>query len=390
MSSEDKKHEKHAKLALPAYGRFHRNEWAILGAPCGDIRQLAFGVIGRLSSRYRLAYADADHAAADADAAAGQSPGSAMGHGAKMEYTDKINYHRFDIKARLDVYQYRQYFNEQDAVLVNGNHFGAGRQIVIVDARKEESLKRKMDRLGDVRLILLSEGAREVFPWLRDSLENFADIPQMKIQDVAGISILLEKELEAARPPLYGLVLAGGQSQRMGIDKGLIEYYGMPQRDYIARLLAPLCEKTFISCRPDQAEEVANPLPDTFPGLGPFGAIASAFRRHPDAAWLVAACDLPLLDKETIAQLIGYRNPSKVATAFNSPVNEFPEPLIAIWEPRSYPILLQFLAQGYSCPRKVLINSNVELLNAGKPDALRNVNSPEEMEEAIALIKALP
>lgn len=386
MASEAKKHQKHTSLTRPAYGRFHRNEWAILGATCGDIRQLAFGIIDRLCSQYRLSYVDADHAGTETNS--GHSAKGALAHGATLSYTDKIAYHRFDIEAKLDTYQYRPYFNEQDAVLVNGNHFEARRQAVIIDPRKEESLRRKQDRLTDVRLILLAEGVQEVFPWLKECLDNFGDIPQMRLKDVSGVSILLEKELKEARPPLYGLVLAGGQSKRMGIDKGLIEYYGMPQRDYLAKLLTSFCQKVFISCRPDQAEEVANPLPDTFTGLGPFGAIASAFRQSPDAAWLVVACDLPMLDKDTISQLIGYRNISKVATAFHSPVNEFPEPLITIWEPRSYPILLQFLAQGYSCPRKVLINSSVELLSAEKPEALRNVNSPEEMEEAKAQIKA--
>ena len=390
MAAEEKKHQKHSALARPAYGRFHRNEWAIVGAPCSDIKQLAYGIIDRLSGKYRLAYVDADHTGSDAEANSRRNPKSAMGHGATLEYTDKIHYHRFDLEAKLDTHQYRQYFNEQDAVLVNGNHFEAERQIVVIDPKKEESLKRKLARLTNVHLILLAEDIKEVFPWLREALESFGNIPQMKLRDVAGVSILLEKELSLAKPPLYGLVLAGGQSQRMGLDKGLIEYYGMPQRDYMAKLLGPYCTETFISCRPDQVEEIKNPLPDTFTGLGPFGAIASAFRQKPDAAWLVIACDLPLLDADTISQLIGFRNISKVATAFNSPVNEFPEPLIAIWEPRSYPILLQFLTQGYSCPRKVLINSNVELLNATKPQALRNVNSPEEMEDVKALINQLP
>ena len=63
-----------------------------------------------------------------------------------------------------------------------------------------------------------------------------------------------------------------------------------------------------------------------------------------------------------------------------SPLNEFPEPLISIWEPKSYPILMQFLTQGYSCPRKVLINSDVELLDVRNKEALTNVNSPEERQ----------
>ncbi|MCO6488385.1 MAG: NTP transferase domain-containing protein [Phaeodactylibacter sp.] len=379
-------HQKHAKLNRPEFGHFHRQEWAILGTPCGNIKKLAFGIIDRLSDSYRVGYADADHAAADEEAEQGKDEKTAMGHGAKMEYTDKINYHRLDFQAKLDSYHYRMYFNEQDAVIVNGNHFPARKQIVVIDPKKEDSLRRRLGQLTDVRLILLVEGVNEVYPWLREKLEGFSNIPLMKLQDEAGISILVEKELAAAKPPLYGLVLAGGKSERMGRDKGLIEYHGQPQREHLAELLGHFCKETFISCRPDQAVEIDKALPDTFTGLGPFGGILTAFREQPDAAWLVVACDLPLLDEHTISQLVGFRNPSKVATAFNSPASEFPEPLIAIWEPRAYPILLQFLAQGYSCPRKALINSNVELLDAERPEALRNVNKPDEMEDVKAVI----
>jgi molybdopterin-guanine dinucleotide biosynthesis protein A len=387
MGSETKKHQKHANLARPGYGLFHRNEWSILGTPCGNIKQLAYGIINRLSDKYRLGYADADHAGAEKSAAPADG---AMAQGAIMEYTDKIAFQRFDWKGTLDTYQFRVHFNSQDAVLVNGNHFEARTQIVVVDPKKEDSLRRKLDRLTDVRLLLLAEGVKEVFPWLKEALENYSDIPQMKLQDVDGIALLLERDLEAARPPLYGLVLAGGHSARMGEDKGLIQYYGMPQREYLAGLLQPLCQEVFTSCRAEQADEVLNPLPDTIEGLGPFGGLLSAFRRYPDVAWLVIACDLPLLDEETIMDLIQHRNTSKIATAFNSPTEGFPEPLIAIWEPRSYPVMLQFLAQGYSCPRKVLINSEVQLLDAGAPQALRNVNTPEELEEVREMIALRP
>lgn len=383
MAIQDKQHRKHTKLSRPAYGHFHRNEWSILGTPCGNIQKLAYAIIDRLSEIYRVGYVDADHTDAD------QEPqmGGAMDKGAHIAYTDKIHYHRFDQIAELGAYQYRAYFNDQDAVIVNGNHFPAKRQIVVIDPRKEDSLRRKLDRLTDVRLVLLAEGVKEPFPWLREELEGFANIPQMKLEDDAGIPLFIEKELNALAPPLFGLVLAGGHSQRMGEDKGLINYHGKPQRDHVVDLISHYCKNTYLSCRPDQAEAVANPLPDTFTGLGPFGGILSAFRQHPDAAWLVAACDLPLLDDAVLSQLVGYRSTSKIATAFNSPATEFPEPLITIWEPRAYPTLLQFLAQGYSCPRKVLINSDIELLDAENPEALKNVNSPEEKEEAMAIIK---
>uniref|UniRef100_UPI003364D640 NTP transferase domain-containing protein n=1 Tax=Haliscomenobacter sp. TaxID=2717303 RepID=UPI003364D640 len=127
--------------------------------------------------------------------------------------------------------------------------------------------------------------------------------------------------------------------------------------------------------------------PDTFLGLGPYGAILSAFREHPDAAWLVVACDLPHMDEATLEQLVAQRNTSKVATTFKSPFDQFPEPLVTIWEPRSYPILLQFMGQGYTCPRKVLLNSSIELLVAENTEALENVNKPDELIKALEKIK---
>ena len=58
--------------------------------------------------------------------------------------------------------------------------------------------------------------------------------------------------------------------------------------------------------------------------------------------------------------LLEKRNPAKVATAVKGKGKQFPEPLmVTIYEPKSYPVLLQYLAQGYSCPRKMLINSEV-------------------------------
>jgi len=58
------------------------------------------------------------------------------------------------------------------------------------------------------------------------------------------------------------------------------------------------------------------------------------------------------------------------------------EPLITIYEPKAYPILLSYLAQGYSCPRKVLINSDVEIIEVDD-DFIRNINTPEEHQEAL-------
>ena len=195
------------------------------------------------------------------------------------------------------------------------------------------------------------------------------------------------KETEV--PPLNGLVLAGGRSRRMGRDKDLIQWHGKAQRYYAADLLKDFCEEVFISCRPGQLQDMDaayQALPDTFLDMGPYGGILSALRARRETAWLVVACDLPLLTADTLDFLVAHRDIHKMATSYQSPHDGLPEPLIAIWEPVSYPALLQFLGRGISCPRKALINSDITLLQADQPESLMNVNTVEDAEQARAFL----
>jgi len=199
---------------------------------------------------------------------------------------------------------------------------------------------------------------------------------------------MISKETDL--PQLNGLVLAGGKSLRMGNPKDKINWHGKEQRYYAADLLAPFCENVFISCRQDQLEHFDtdyNALTDTFLNMGPFGGILSALRAQRDKAWLVVACDLPLLDKNSLEFLIRSRDAEKAATTYESPFDGLPEPLITIWEPKSYPLLLNFLGLGNTCPRKVLMNSDTLILKPNNPNALMNVNTPEEMTKAKEILK---
>jgi molybdopterin-guanine dinucleotide biosynthesis protein A len=194
---------------------------------------------------------------------------------------------------------------------------------------------------------------------------------------------------EIAKPVLNGLVLAGGKSSRMGFDKSSVNWHGKEQKYHMAGMLKTLCNEVFISCREDyqNTDSIYPTIKDTFTGLGPYGAILSASKEKPDWAWLVVACDLPLLDLNTLQFLVNNRNPDKLATAFGNGFKGLPEPLIAIWEPKSYPVLLSFLEQGYSCPRKVLINTDSHLIDAPDTNVLTNMNTPEDFEKVKAILQ---
>ena len=193
-------------------------------------------------------------------------------------------------------------------------------------------------------------------------------------------------------PPLFGLVLAGGASTRMNTDKAALVYHGRSQLAWAYDLVSNVCVATFISVRPDQRDEptrAAFPqIVDRDPGIGPLAGISAALQAHPNAAWLVVACDLPFLTADVLENLIQSRDPSKAATAYRSAHDALPEPLCAIWEPRSLQLVTGQLATGKQCPRKLLINAPCKLLDLPDPHALDNVNTPAESVSAATLLSA--
>lgn len=197
----------------------------------------------------------------------------------------------------------------------------------------------------------------------------------------------METAGSSSQPPLKGLVLAGGISSRMGIDKGLIDYHGKPQREYLLDILNPFTTASYISCRPGQIIGAELPLlEDTYHDLGPFGGILSAFAFDTSCAWLVVACDFPLLDREAIQELVGARDPSSIATSFLDEHEIMPEPWITILEPKIYPILLDYLHRGRSSLRGILEDQGSYVFTPRRPQILLNANTPEEVEEIKRMI----
>src|SRR5690348_6837084 len=94
-------------------------------------------------------------------------------------------------------------------------------------------------------------------------------------------------------PPVYGLVLTGGQSTRMKRDKATLAYHGQSQLEWAMKLLERHVARAFVSVRPGQNDPVRakfEQIVDTREGLGPLAGIMAAQERYPDVAWLVLAC----------------------------------------------------------------------------------------------------
>lgn len=185
---------------------------------------------------------------------------------------------------------------------------------------------------------------------------------------------------------VWGLVLAGGRSRRMGRDKALLRRDGATQLERTVDLLGRHLECVFVSTRPDQADDAERrrfpQIVDRHTEIGPVAGILSALEAHPAVTWLVLACDLPNVDDETIAFLLENRAESKPFTAFASSHDGLPEPLCALYRPAALPIVRSFVDAGTICPRKILVRSDTNLLEQPNPAALDNVNTPDDLARA--------
>ncbi|MDN5205566.1 NTP transferase domain-containing protein [Fulvivirgaceae bacterium BMA10] len=193
-----------------------------------------------------------------------------------------------------------------------------------------------------------------------------------------------------ASTELLGLVLIGGKSSRMQTDKSALVYYQRNQLEHTFNLLQEHCSKVHVACNTQQftsIEKWFNPIRDEYEECGPINALLTGFERFPGKALLVVAIDMPLLSGKTLKQLIKHRNSTKSITTFKSPSKRTMEPLLAIWEPRSYPTLKKAHNQGHFSLNKSMLLLDVECLHPDHPEELQNVNTPEEYQKVISALK---
>lgn len=369
-----KNHIKHSQIVRRKNDIFAHAELSILGAKCSIIANLVRKIAEKLQKTSKIAYLDASHeetkTVLDLD----------------VFVTHKIGVQNQEKITAFNPYINRIQFSNYDLVLINGNHFEGAQQILLLDPEKEASVKKRLSQLTDIKMIIKTEPNVAFFDCLLDKFPAIKDIPCYALTDIDAITQKVEEFLKSRIPLVNGLVLAGGKSMRMGKDKTQIKYHHKPQVNHVVDLLEGLSLDTYVSIAETSTNYDVKIIKDSFVNLGAFGAVCSAFQHNPNTAWLVLASDLPFIDSTLIELLLSKRNPSKAATAIKGKSQEFMEPLITIYEPKAYPILLSFLSQGYACPRKMLINSDVEIIEVDD-GLIRNVNTPEEYKVAIQEIR---
>ena len=104
--------------------------------------------------------------------------------------------------------------------------------------------------------------------------------------------------------PLDGVVLAGGSSRRLGLDKALLRFGDAPLLKIVVDRITQVCDHVVVAMdRPERYRELrlsAKLVADAAPGLGPISGLQSGLQACDAEHILVVACDLPFLNVELL------------------------------------------------------------------------------------------
>jgi molybdopterin-guanine dinucleotide biosynthesis protein len=182
-------------------------------------------------------------------------------------------------------------------------------------------------------------------------------------------------------PNLTGVILAGGQSRRMGQDKARMQIYGRSMFERALALLQKFCSTILIAGdRPDLARPGIPALPDLYPGSA-LGGLYTGLKAATTEWILVTPCDMPYPDPRIVKRLLAQR-PGFDAVVPRTPAGY--EPVFALYHKNCLPHMVAMLQHGefriYDFYQRIKIRYlDPPELPTGWEKTLINVNTPEEL-----------
>jgi molybdopterin-guanine dinucleotide biosynthesis protein A len=186
-----------------------------------------------------------------------------------------------------------------------------------------------------------------------------------------------------------GVILAGGQSSRMGRDKAWLLINGEPLLTRTARILNGVCDHVIVSAAAGQRLPA---LPDTVPvvrdarhGEGPLAGFENVLASIPERVdrVIVVACDLPDLNAPFLRWLQNQLDEGVDASVVEVEGESYP--LCGVYSPAVFPHVKSIVGNGHRRFRDLLERVNTRRMAMAEiPQPLREpppwvgVNTPDE------------
>jgi molybdopterin-guanine dinucleotide biosynthesis protein A len=190
---------------------------------------------------------------------------------------------------------------------------------------------------------------------------------------------------------MTGIVLAGGESRRMGRDKAFLTLEGIPLIEHVLRALRAVFPRIIIVTN-DPASYVsygAVVVTDAVDKQGPLTGIYSGLLHSRDDYNFVVACDMPFLNPGLITYMAGLTHGHDIVAPM---VAGYLEPLHAFYHRRLLPVIEERLGQDARQIRGIFSEARVHYVAETQIDrydperrSFKNLNTPEEYKEATCL-----
>lgn len=163
---------------------------------------------------------------------------------------------------------------------------------------------------------------------------------------------------------ISGIVLAGGESKRIGKDKSKLLYNNVPLIEYPINILKKFCNEIVISADSNKFPEYNYiKVPDEIGKFGPLAGIYSCLKKSSNHFNVVLTCDMPLVSEDLIRYIISNAKENDLVMPF---YNSHYEPLCAVYSKSLIPIIENlFLKNDYS-PLSLISISNFKKINIDK------------------------
>src|SRR5712692_903530 len=171
------------------------------------------------------------------------------------------------------------------------------------------------------------------------------------------------------------LVLAGGQSRRMGRPKAMLPVAGGTLIEWMLDRLAPGFQEALVAAGP---ETELPPLQtrvveDRLPGAGPLAGIEAGLGAARSDVVFAVACDMPFVSLELARKIV------RAAPRHDAAVPRLdgrPEPACAAYRRSARSAIESALRQGRLRAAEVLRDLDVRWLDDLDPAAFKNINTP--------------
>ncbi|HIJ95685.1 MAG TPA: formate dehydrogenase accessory sulfurtransferase FdhD [Desulfuromonadales bacterium] len=189
------------------------------------------------------------------------------------------------------------------------------------------------------------------------------------------------------QPRITGVILAGGESRRMGSNKALLTINGERMVESAYRRMAGLFDEILlITNTPERYDFIpCRKVGDLYPGMGPLAGIHAALTSCATERVFVIACDMPNLKPQVVRMLCSL--PGDVVVA-GTPGGL--EPLHAVYSKSCLPLMEVMLKAGERSILTLLDRADINLIPQARiaeldPDfsSFRNINTPEEYRQLI-------